>query len=52
MLDEFFECEAAVKANPEWQAAMRKRGIENFGLDHRVGHPITFWSNPWLAAVD
>ena len=32
MLDEFFECEAAVKANPEWQAAMRKRGIENFDL--------------------
>ena len=32
MLDEFFECEAAVKASPEWQAAMRKRGIENFDL--------------------
>jgi primary-amine oxidase len=32
MLDEFFECEAAVKASPEWQAAMRKRGIEDFAL--------------------
>ena len=32
MLDEFFECEAVVKASPEWQAAMRKRGIENFDL--------------------
>ena len=21
------------------------------GLDHGVGHPITFWSSPWLAAV-
>jgi len=22
------------------------------GLDHGVGHPIAFWSTPWLAAVD
>jgi len=21
------------------------------GLDHGVGHPLTFWSRPWLAAV-
>ena len=32
MLDEFAECEAACKASPEWQAAMRKRGVENFDL--------------------
>lgn len=32
MLDEFVECEAAVKANPEFQAALRKRGITNFDL--------------------
>ncbi len=32
MLDEFFECEQAVKANPEFQAALRKRGITNFDL--------------------
>lgn len=32
MLDEFFECEQAVKANAEFQAALRKRGITNFDL--------------------
>jgi primary-amine oxidase len=32
MLDEFLECEAAVKANPEFQAALRKRGISDFNL--------------------
>ena len=32
MLDEFFECEQTVKANPEFQAALRKRGITNFDL--------------------
>lgn len=30
--DEFFACEAAVRAHPAWQAAMRKRGLENFDL--------------------
>ncbi len=32
MLDEFLECEQACKASPEWQAAMRKRGIIDFDL--------------------
>ena len=32
MLDEFLECEEACKASPEWQAAMRKRGITDFSL--------------------
>jgi primary-amine oxidase len=32
MLDEFLECEAIVKANPEFQAALQKRGITNFDL--------------------
>jgi primary-amine oxidase len=32
MPDEFLECEQACKASPEWQAAMRKRGITNFEL--------------------
>src|SRR6266849_11086475 len=32
MLDEFFECEQAVKSSPEFQAALRKRGITNFDL--------------------
>lgn len=31
-LDEFFDCEATVKASPEFQAAMRKRGIEDMSL--------------------
>lgn len=29
-LDEFMECENAVKASPEWQEALRRRGITNF----------------------
>src|SRR5499426_1662981 len=32
MLDEFFECENAVKADPAFQAALRKRGITDFSL--------------------
>jgi primary-amine oxidase len=32
VLDEFFECEAAVRADPRWQAAMRKRGVTDFAL--------------------
>ncbi|PLR81454.1 tyramine oxidase [Bacillus canaveralius] len=32
MLDEFIECEKAVKENPEMQAAFIKRGITNFDL--------------------
>jgi primary-amine oxidase len=31
-LDEFFDCEAAVKASPEFQAAMQKRGIQDMSL--------------------
>jgi primary-amine oxidase len=32
VLDEFFECEAAVRADPRWQAAMRARGVTDFNL--------------------
>ena len=32
VLDEFFECEAAVRADPRWQEAMRKRGVTDFAL--------------------
>src|SRR6185369_10582006 len=32
VLDEFVECEAAVRADPRWQDAMRKRGVTDFGL--------------------
>jgi primary-amine oxidase len=32
MLDEFYECELIVKANPAWQAAVTKRGVTDFDL--------------------
>ena len=32
VLDEFVECEAAVRADPGWQAAMRRRGVTDFSL--------------------
>ena len=32
MMDEFFECEQAVKASPEFRAALQKRGITDTGL--------------------
>lgn len=40
VLDEFFECEAAVKANPDFQAALLKRGITN---------PDLVMVDPWSA---
>ena len=40
MLDEFVECEAAVKANPEFQAAIAKRGITD---------PDLVMVDPWSA---
>ncbi len=32
VFDEFFECEAAVRADPRWQEAVRKRGVTDFSL--------------------
>src|SRR5687767_1559979 len=32
MLDEFYECELMVKADPDWQAAVRKRGVTDYDL--------------------
>jgi primary-amine oxidase len=32
VFDEFFECEAAVRADPRWQDAMRRRGVTDFAL--------------------
>jgi primary-amine oxidase len=32
VLDEFVECEAAVRADPRWQEAMRRRGVTDFSL--------------------
>ncbi|WP_008314860.1 primary-amine oxidase [Leptolyngbya sp. PCC 6406] len=40
MLDEFVECEAAVKASPEFQAAIAKRGITD---------PSLVMVDPWSA---
>jgi primary-amine oxidase len=31
-IDEFFACERLVRTHPAWQAALRKRGVENFEL--------------------
>ena len=32
VLDEFTDCEAAVRADPRWQEAMRKRGVTDLSL--------------------
>jgi len=32
VLDEFVDCEAAVRADPRWQEAMRKRGVTDLSL--------------------
>src|SRR5215813_4741699 len=32
VLDEFSECENAVRADPRWQEAMRRRGVTDFSL--------------------
>src|SRR5262249_11881567 len=32
VFDEFVECEAAMRADPRWQEAMRKRGVTDFEL--------------------
>src|SRR5262249_60684196 len=32
VFDEFVECEAAVRADARWQAAMRERGVTDFSL--------------------
>ena len=42
MFDEFAECEAVVKANPEFQAAIRKRGITD---------PNLVMVDPWSAGT-
>jgi primary-amine oxidase len=32
VFDEFVECEAAVRADPRWQEALRRRGVTDFSL--------------------
>ena len=52
MFDQFAECEAVVRANPDFQAAIKKRGITdpslvmiepwsagNYGFDDEQGRP-------------
>ena len=40
VLDEFVACEAAVRADPRWQDAMRKRGVTD---------PSLTMMDPWSA---
>ena len=60
MLDEFFECENAVKESPEFKAALRKRGIDdtsmvmvdpwpagNYGVAEEEGLRLSF-ARSWL----
>ena len=60
MLDEFFECENAVKESPEFKAALRKRGINdtsmvmvdpwpagNYGVAEEEGMRLSF-ARSWL----
>ena len=42
MLDEFVECEEAVKRSPEFRAALKKRGVEDVSL---------VMVDPWSAGV-
>ena len=42
MLDEFLECEEAVKRSPEFRAALKKRGVEDVSL---------VMVDPWSAGV-
>jgi primary-amine oxidase len=45
--DDFMASDAAVRADPQWQAAMRKRGVTNF--DRAMVDP---WSNGYYGAED
>ena len=60
MMDEFFDCENAVKASPDFQAALRKRGINdtslvmvdpwpagNYGVAEEEGLRLSF-ARSWL----
>ncbi len=62
MLDEFFQCENAVKASPDYQAALKKRGIDdtgmvmvdswpagNYGVPEEEGLRLSF-ARSWLKA--
>src|SRR5689334_9664448 len=46
-VDEFIDCEAMCKQNPEWQAAVRRRGVTDFDLCM-----IDPWSNGHYGAEE
>jgi len=47
MAEEFFGCEDIVRENPEWQEAMRRRGVEDFSLAM-----IDPWAASWTGPAD
>ena len=47
MAEEFESCEAIVQADLRWQAAMRRRGVEDFSLTM-----IDPWASSWTGAED
>lgn len=47
MAEEFESCEAIVQADPRWQEAMRRRGVEDFSLAM-----IDPWASSWTGPQD
>jgi primary-amine oxidase len=47
MAEEFVSCEAIVAADPRWQEAMRRRGVEDFSLAM-----IDPWASSWTGPED
>ena len=47
MFEEFMSCEEIVRSDPRWQAAMRKRGVEDFSLAM-----IDPWAASWTGPED
>jgi primary-amine oxidase len=47
MDEEFMACEQIVQADPRWQEAMRKRGVEDFSLTM-----VDPWASSWTSSED
>lgn len=47
MVEEFESCEAIVVADPRWQEAMRRRGVEDFSLAM-----VDPWASSWTGPED
>src|ERR1700754_1095564 len=47
MLEEFMACEPMVQADPRWQEAMRRRGVEDYSLTM-----IDPWASSWTGPED